>query len=249
MLVALALADFANFETGCAWPSIERLATKARTSVRGVQEAVKTLAEAGKVRVEIGAGQNGTNRYFLLYDPAMAAGGAKAAPRSRAAEEAPVKAPEEAALHCTQSVMNHQEPSGTGKKPEPLPKRQRKGIEISEEGLRFADWFKTLIPDTHKLEYSYRTNWAKTFDELVRLDGRNASQISKVCKWARQDSFWNSNFLSPSKLRQRDRQGATYWDVFEARMSNGNGKNGHQGNGSNGSQKPESTELQQKYGW
>lgn len=117
LLIALALADFADYETGCAWPSIERLAQKARTSIRGAQESVKIMAQAGKVRVEIGAGENGTNRYFLLYAPAAIAPPAMAAPRNGAAAKPPDEAAAEPAAGCTQSVRNRQEAERTVQKP------------------------------------------------------------------------------------------------------------------------------------
>ncbi len=124
MLVALAIADFARKGDGKAWPGIERLAQKARTSLRGVQDACRSMEKAGKLRVEIGCGEHGTNAYYLLCAPAAVATPAPAAvaapapPLAAAAPRsdcggcngAPEEAPEEAAAGCTQTVSNHQEP-------------------------------------------------------------------------------------------------------------------------------------------
>lgn len=102
LLIALAIADYSN-ENGYAWPAIETLAHKARTSTRGAQEACREMEKDGMLRVQFAGGRNGTNLYYLT--PATVA-----PPCNGAA----LKAAEEAALGCTQSVRkqrNHQEPS------------------------------------------------------------------------------------------------------------------------------------------
>lgn len=102
--------------------------------------------------------------------------------------------------------------------------------ELSEDGYKFADWFKTLLPAGHRLESSWRTNWAKLYDDLLRLDHRTKAEVVAVCEWARRDNFWSANFLSPMKLRQKDRGGVCYFDAFRAKMTapkSGKGQNGH----------------------
>jgi len=89
----------------------------------------------------------------------------------------------------------------------------------SERGLKFADWFRSLLPSSVRLASSWRDKWAKCFDDLVRLDGRTEAEIAKVCQWARANEFWQQNFLTPVKLRQRDRQGVMYYDRFLAAMN------------------------------
>jgi hypothetical protein len=133
LLIALALADFARKGDGKAWPSIETLAHKARTSVRGAQDAISALKKSGKLRVEEGGGMHGTNAYFLLFTPATIASAQRLDPRNEAAEEAPDElpapaaeeaadeAPVPAADGCTQTVRNPQDPEGTEKNRHTLP--------------------------------------------------------------------------------------------------------------------------------
>jgi hypothetical protein len=121
LLIALALADFARKEDGKAWPGIEALARKARTSPRCAQIACKRLESAGKLRIIKGGGVHGTNAYFLLFSPATVAPLQPLHPRNEAADEAAVPAPDEAPVPaadeaavpaadgCTQTVRNHQE--------------------------------------------------------------------------------------------------------------------------------------------
>ncbi len=97
LLVALAIADNARGEDGRAWPSIEYIARKSRSSVRGVQEAIRDLEKDGKLKVIPFAGQKGTNLYVVNIPPATVA-----PPRNEAADEA--------APGCTQIISNHQEP-------------------------------------------------------------------------------------------------------------------------------------------
>lgn len=106
--------------------------------------------------------------------------------------------------------------------PEPIqssttPKKSTKGYDPSQEGIQFAQWFKSSLPESVKLPTNWQDSFAKTFDDLVRLDSRSPEEIRQVCKWARTDNFWKSNFMSPSKLRQRNADGILYYDVFTAK--------------------------------
>jgi hypothetical protein len=103
LLVALAIADNARGEDGRAWPSIEYIARKARSSVRGAQEAIRELEKDGRIQVFPFAGQKGTNLYVVKIPPATVA-----PPCNGTADEAPFKA----ADGCTQIIKNHQEPLG-----------------------------------------------------------------------------------------------------------------------------------------
>jgi len=65
LLVVLALADYAD-DNGLSWPSIERLASKARLSDRQTQAVLRDLATAGEIAIERGRGPKGANRYRIL---------------------------------------------------------------------------------------------------------------------------------------------------------------------------------------
>lgn len=45
--------------------------------------------------------------------------------------------------------------------------------------------------------------WAVDIDKILRLDGRSESHLLNVIEWCQQDSFWQNNILSPSKLRKQ----------------------------------------------
>jgi hypothetical protein len=94
-------------------------------------------------------------------------------------------------------------------------------IANTDRSRAFADWFRTLLAPTVRLAPTWREKWAKTYGDMIRLDGRTPEQIAAVCKWARAHEFWQANFLSPVKLRERDRSGTMYFDRFLAAMNPG----------------------------
>lgn len=98
---------------------------------------------------------------------------------------------------------------GKGKKPLPP---------ASPEGLEFADWFLTLTDPKLRLVPKWREQWAKLYDDLLRLDSRDPDEVRRVCEWARRDVFWSGNFITPMKLRARNGDGILYYDVIKARM-------------------------------
>jgi hypothetical protein len=113
----------------------------------------------------------------------------------------------------------------------------------SSDGNKFVDWFLTLLAETGapklKLTPSIRAGWAQSYDRMIRLDGRTKDQIKEVCRWARQDKFWRSNFLSPVKLREKH-EGVSYFDRFATKMN-------LPSTGGSGTKKPASVwDLQQR---
>ncbi|MBN8573906.1 MAG: hypothetical protein J0M05_08330 [Candidatus Kapabacteria bacterium] len=101
----------------------------------------------------------------------------------------------------------------------------------SQDALDFAAWFKTLLPKAQKVSQSNLKDWAKTYDDCIRLDSRARDEILAVCEWARADTFWSANFQSASKLRQKNKTGVQYFDVFLQQMNKNNGtaRNIHNG--------------------
>lgn len=90
----------------------------------------------------------------------------------------------------------------------------RKKIEVSQDGIEFAEEFRKTLPHTQIVTESDLKNWAITFDELIRIDKRPKDEIYKVVQFARNDSFWKGNFLSANKLRNKDSDGIRYYDRF-----------------------------------
>lgn len=69
LLVLLALADWAN-DDGIAWPSMERLAKKARIDRRSAQRIVRQLEKDGTLEIERGGGRAKQHKYLLKLQTA-----------------------------------------------------------------------------------------------------------------------------------------------------------------------------------
>ncbi|WP_294348442.1 hypothetical protein [Prosthecochloris sp.] len=90
--------------------------------------------------------------------------------------------------------------------------------EFRKEAYKFADWFRTITVETVKFD---RDAWAQVWDQLRRIDNRdNVEEMLRAIQWARGDPFWSTNFFSPLKLRERDKQKMMYIDVFLEKMMN-----------------------------
>lgn len=61
--------------------------------------------------------------------------------------------------------------------------------------------------------------WANDMRKLIELDKRDPKKVGEVIEWATQDSFWQTNILSASKLRDK-------WDSITARMKSAGGYKG-----------------------
>lgn len=64
LLILLALADWAN-EDGHCWPSMQKLAEKARVDRRSAQRIVRKLAEQGLIKTHEGGGRANQNQYTI----------------------------------------------------------------------------------------------------------------------------------------------------------------------------------------
>lgn len=100
-------------------------------------------------------------------------------------------------------------------------RKERKVPAASKWGFEMALWLRELMPENMRLAATWLDRWAEVFDAMAKLDKRKDDEIVKVCEWARQDSFWSRNFLSPVKLRERNKDGIQYFDVFVSAMQAG----------------------------
>lgn len=62
--------------------------------------------------------------------------------------------------------------------------------------------------------------WAVDIDKLIRIDGQTHEEVEQVIEWCQSDSFWKSNILSGSKLREK-------WDMLTARMASEGSKSAY----------------------
>lgn len=116
-LVLLAIADNASEDDGTAYPSVGTLARKSKLSERATQGATKKLVEIGELKIEEGAGRNGTNLYTILIGELGEVG----------EENAPV-----------QNLRGAQKTSETGA--DSAPKPSGRTVKLSDE-----QWIESLV--------------------------------------------------------------------------------------------------------
>lgn len=63
--------------------------------------------------------------------------------------------------------------------------------------------------------------WSDTIDKLIRIDGKDPTEIKEVITWAREDDWWKLKFLSIVKLRKNNPDGIKYYDYFNENRKNG----------------------------
>lgn len=76
---------------------------------------------------------------------------------------------------------------------------------LSDEAKGFAKWFYDLLEPDKKPTGNWRDSFAKTYDELTRIDGYTKDEIKAVCEFGTEDDFWKTNFAIPSYLRKKSK--------------------------------------------
>jgi len=86
--------------------------------------------------------------------------------------------------------------------------------------VKSYDHFVALFPKKMQPKTKAQKNkWLDCLDKLERLDGYSLQVVYFIAKKARADQFWETNFLSILKLRQLNKQGVKYVDVFKERFA------------------------------
>ena len=97
-----------------------------------------------------------------------------------------------------------------------------------DEAVNFAKWFRdNLAPKSIMVTDKVLDDWAYQWYLIRTTDKR--SDVKEVCdaiQWARGDPFWSNNFLTPMKLRTKDKNGVMFIDRFisEKNKIKNNGK-------------------------
>ena len=242
------LASRADVHTGLAWPSAETIAADCAMARRTVWKALARLEALGLIRRSGKPFGGTTRYEILSPSGSPSAPNADAVTDTdtpTGANEAPDDAPPIGASIAPSIGASIAPPIGASFAHQSVQMRPQEGItnegitkkgttqegitrkatqgrepiaEITTDGGEFADWFRSTLPAGMNLPANWRTRWGKAFDDLVRLDQRDPSEIREVASWARRDPFWSSHFLSPVKLRDRNRDGVQYFDAFTERM-------------------------------
>jgi len=82
--------------------------------------------------------------------------------------------------------------------PKPIKAKQ----ETSEDGQKFAAWFRSLLPESMPLPATWKADFARSYDEMIRIDKRTDDEISEVCQFGTSDPFWSKQLKRPGYLRK-----------------------------------------------
>lgn len=216
MRVFVHLCRSADNQSGISWPSYARMVEITGMSRATIARSVSEL-ERRKLIEKIGKPFGGSCRYRVLpiVSPESGLNDSNSLTREHI-EAAPIVSPENCNMQRDETpIVSPESKEGNPKK---VIQRRVSKIENSPEGIEFAKWFKSTLPETINLKSDWQDTFAKAHDDLVRLDHRSPEEIRRVSQWARSDGFWKVQFMSPAKLRKRNGDGITYYDLFSERM-------------------------------
>lgn len=138
-LIMLALADHAD-DSGRCYPSISRLASRTGLSERALRTNIRSLEAQGYLRILIGAGQGGSNVYFVSATPAadaprqgMPPGSRCPTPRHLVPVTPAADAPKPSGTIIEPSIEEADASSGNAPEREiddPPPKRSKRGVSL-----------------------------------------------------------------------------------------------------------------------
>ena len=97
------------------------------------------------------------------------------------------------------------------------PKRKKRVYDPNSDYFKLADYMVKRIRD-NKPDYKEPNlqKWADCFRKIIEIDKRDKHETALLIKWVQQDSFEQTNVLSPDKLRKR-------YDQLAMKMNKDNG--------------------------
>ncbi|MCO1336089.1 hypothetical protein MO867_17295, partial [Microbulbifer sp. OS29] len=90
--------------------------------------------------------------------------------------------------------------------PNTSPKKSsgKKTVKATDDDYRLAN---LILDGVRRLQPNFKTPnldaWANDCRKIRELDNRTPAEIAHVFNWANRDDFWQTNILSPAKLRKQ----------------------------------------------
>ncbi|WP_299940900.1 helix-turn-helix domain-containing protein [uncultured Microbulbifer sp.] len=210
-LVLLKLADNASDQGEC-WPSYQHIANQCEISRRSVIAHIKALESSGFLskinrKSTNSIKPNASNLYVLTLEkgsesPAPgggespAPGGESPAPGGESPAPGGGESPAPRTSHSSEPVN---EPNTS------LPNAAKENrVNATDEDYALANF---ILKGVRRLQPKFKPpnldRWADDCRKLRELDNRSLREIARVFTWANNDDFWQSNILSPAKLRKQ----------------------------------------------
>ncbi|MEX2962828.1 helix-turn-helix domain-containing protein [Microbulbifer sp. TYP-18] len=195
-LVLLKLADNASDQGEC-WPSYQHIADQCEISRRSVIAHIKALEKSGFLEINNRKSTNSdklnaSNLFVLTLDK----GGESPAPGGESPAPGGGESPAPRTSHSLEPVN---EPNTSSQEP-----AEEKRVKASDEDYTLANF---ILEGVRRLQPKFKPpdldRWADDCRKLRELDNRSPREIARVFYWANNDDFWQSNILSPAKLRKQ----------------------------------------------
>jgi hypothetical protein len=88
---------------------------------------------------------------------------------------------------------------------------------INKYRIKYNTLYKKIIP-FFDAKLINEKEYLNTIRLMIETDKRNEDEILKVVEFGRTDAFWKKQFLSFLKLRNKNKEGIMYYDVFLNQM-------------------------------
>lgn len=183
--VYVVLARYANNDSRTCYVGVETIAETLGITGRAVRNAIAKLVDAKMITVSSRRSDTGTslsNLYRLLdlFPQEQAEPGFRGT------------------LNVGSAKEDYREKDSSKKT------TSRPRLRFAEADLETAKWMFSKIKalDGSQKEPSY-PSWANTIRLLRERDSRTDQEIRDLFSWANADTFWRTNILSPSKLREK----------------------------------------------
>ncbi len=203
-LVLLKLADNANDQGEC-WPSYQHVADQCEISRRSAMRHIEALKDEGFLRVvhrKHGKDNslNSSNIFVLTLDQ----GSDRESPGG-GDTKSPGSDTESLGGSDTESprTSHSLEPVNESNTSSPNSAKENR-VKATDEDYALANF---ILEGVRRLQPTFKPpnldRWADDCRKLRELDNRSLREIARVFTWANNDDFWQSNILSPAKLRKQ----------------------------------------------
>jgi hypothetical protein len=187
IVVWLVLAARAD-EESVAWPSVDSIQSNTGMSRGAVCRALAELRTKGEIFVECGGGRYGPKKYRIRT--------------SSDSELVPNLTPTSPNLGLAGNIPNQKQRTRNKKGASTTARRFNRPIAPSDHAT--AEWMVGLIRAVApKFREPNLDRWANDIRLMRESDSLSDEEIRAVFRWANGDHFWQSNILSPQKLRDK----------------------------------------------
>ena len=191
-LVLIGLADCHNRDTGQCDPGNTHLSNIAQCTKRSVINAIEELEALGYITTQKSNGRRTNYKLNLNVKQCNQFTGENIAPVKSAHEPVKYETPTGENDNSSFSI----EPVRTSKRTE---ESLYDPLDVALAEFILAG-IRRIKPN---LKNPNLKSWAEHCRKMRELDNRTPEQIRAVFSWANRDSFWQTNILSPAKLREK----------------------------------------------